>query len=80
MRKNKSLELIAFGRALHKIRKEKNLTQDQLSVYSGVDRSYISELENGVKSASFLTILALTSALKISPVDFMMEYQREMDS
>lgn len=37
-----SIELLAFGRALRKIRKEKKLTQDKLRLYSLVDLSYIS--------------------------------------
>jgi HTH-type transcriptional regulator, competence development regulator len=77
---DKSKELIAFGKALRKLRKDKKLTQEQLSLYSRVDRSYISELENGEKSASFLTILALTKALQVSPAVLMQEYQYTYDS
>ncbi|MEC0373145.1 helix-turn-helix domain-containing protein [Paenibacillus chibensis] len=37
--------------------KKKKLTQDELCVYSRVDRSYISELENGEKTPSLLRLL-----------------------
>lgn len=79
MREDKSIELLAFGRALRHLRKEKKLTQEQLSDTSGIDRSYISELENGEKAASFLTIVALTRALKVSTVDLMGVYELEMN-
>lgn len=62
----KSAELLAFGRALRNLRKEKKLTQDELSLYSRVDRSYISELENGEKAPSLLTITALARALHVA--------------
>ncbi|NMO94990.1 helix-turn-helix transcriptional regulator [Paenibacillus lemnae] len=50
---------IAFGRALRKLRK------DDLSLYSRLDRSFISGLENGEKAPSLLTITALARALQI---------------
>ncbi|WP_268895037.1 helix-turn-helix domain-containing protein [Paenibacillus sp. USDA918EY] len=38
-----------------------------MSIYSRVDRSYISELENGEKAPSLLTITALARALQVKP-------------
>lgn len=75
----KSIELLAFGRALRNLRKEKKLTQDELSLYSRVDRSYISELENGEKAPSLLTITALARALHIKPSALIEDYEREME-
>lgn len=74
----KSIELLAFGRALRNLRKEKKLTQEELSLYSRVDRSYISELENGEKAPSLLTITALARALHIKPSALIEDYEREM--
>lgn len=75
---DKSIELLAFGRALRKIRKEKKLTQDELSLYSRVDRSYISELENGEKAPTLLTITALARALQVKPSVLIEEFETEM--
>lgn len=74
----KSIELLAFGRALRNLRKEKKLTQDELSLYSRVDRSYISELENGEKAPSLLTITALARALHVKPSVLIEGYEREL--
>lgn len=74
----KSIELLAFGRALRNLRKEKKLTQDELSLYSRVDRSYISELENGEKAPSLLTITALARALHVKPSALIEDFEREM--
>ncbi|WP_163880849.1 helix-turn-helix domain-containing protein [Paenibacillus favisporus] len=76
---DKSIELLAFGRALRKIRKEKKLTQDELSVYSRVDRSYISELENGEKAPSLLTITSLARALQVKASVLVEGYERELE-
>ena len=75
----KSIELLAFGKALRKIRKEKKLTQDELSVYSRVDRSYISELENGEKAPSLLTITSLARALQVKASVLVEGYERELE-
>ncbi|MBU5347920.1 helix-turn-helix domain-containing protein [Paenibacillus lautus] len=77
---NKSIELLAFGRALRNIRKEKKLTQDELSLYSRVDRSYISELENGEKAPTLLTITALARALHVKASVLIEGYEREMEN
>lgn len=76
---DKSIELLAFGRALRKIRKEKKLTQDELSLYSRVDRSYISELENGEKAPTLLTITALARALHVKASVLIEGYERELE-
>ncbi|WP_106768799.1 helix-turn-helix domain-containing protein [Paenibacillus faecalis] len=76
---DKSIELLAFGRALRKIRKEKRFTQDELSLYSRVDRSYISELENGEKAPTLLTITALARALHVKPSGLIEGYERELE-
>lgn len=76
---DKSIELLAFGRALRKIRKEKKLTQDELSLYSRVDRSYISELENGEKAPTLLTITALARALHVKASVLIEGYESERE-
>ncbi|MGZ7443154.1 helix-turn-helix domain-containing protein [Paenibacillus sp. TH7-28] len=75
---NKPRELLTFGRVLRKLRKENQMTQDQLSLYSRVDRSYISELENAEKAPSLLTIISLTRALHISTAAFFERFEEEM--
>lgn len=76
---DKSIELLAFGRALRNIRKDKKLTQDELSLYSRVDRSYISELENGEKAPTLLTNTALARALHVKASVLIEGYERELE-
>ncbi|WP_438431595.1 helix-turn-helix domain-containing protein [Gorillibacterium sp. sgz500922] len=76
--KDKRIELLALGQALRAIRKDRQLTQERLSEISRVDRSYISEVENGEKSPSFLVILSLTRALGISPVTLMEQFEQQL--
>ena len=50
---------------IKKIRKEKNLTQEELSQKSGISESYISELENNLKMPTILTLCKLAEALEV---------------
>ena len=57
-----SMELL--GEKLKKIRKEKNLTQEQLGKLIGVQKAQISKLESGASSATISTITKVFRALK----------------
>lgn len=57
------LRIDLLGHAIKKVRKEKNLTQEQLGELVGVQKAQISKIENGVKNARFDTILKVIEAL-----------------
>lgn len=59
----------AFGEVLKEIRIKKELTQQQLADYSGMDRAYISELERGLLIPSLETVFKLARQLRIKPRD-----------
>jgi transcriptional regulator with XRE-family HTH domain len=56
----------AFGRALRDLRLGKGLSQERLAEQSGLHRTYISQLERGLKSPSLETIFAICKALSTS--------------
>lgn len=57
-----------LGASIRKRRKEKGFTQQQLGHKAGnIDRSKISDLENGKEDFQFSTILKLCVALELSP-------------
>jgi len=62
--------IAAFGRVLRQQRKEARLSQEQLALIADLQRNYVSELERGKKQASVVTLFKLTSALRISPHEF----------
>ena len=57
----------AFGYVIKNLRNERALSQEKLSFESGLDRSYISQLECGHRQPSLVTIFQLAKALQISP-------------
>jgi len=57
---------IAFGKVLRGFRKDKKYSQERLALESGLDRTYISLLERGLRQPSLTSILQLSKALDIS--------------
>lgn len=57
-----------FGSKLRFLRKSKSMTQLQMAIYLGIDRSYISDLERGRKSISLpmMEVVALGFGLTLS--------------
>jgi transcriptional regulator with XRE-family HTH domain len=53
------------ARNLRRLRHERKLSQEELSFQAKVDRSYISQLETGVYSASVTMLAKLAKALDV---------------
>ncbi|MGH1378581.1 MAG: helix-turn-helix domain-containing protein [Alphaproteobacteria bacterium] len=60
--------LKSIGQNIAKLRKNRNLSQEDLSGMANIDRSYLSEIENGHKNFSMMTLLKIAHALKV-PVE-----------
>jgi transcriptional regulator with XRE-family HTH domain len=54
-----------FGTVVRKFRLERGLSQEALSFESGLDRSYLSEIERGLFAPSLAAIEALAGALGV---------------
>ena len=55
----------AFSVVLRRLRKQKGLSQEQFGFDAGLHRTYISQLERGLKSPSLLTLHKIANALEI---------------
>ena len=56
-----------FGYALREVRKNRNFSQETLASTSGLDRTYISMLERGIKNPTLHTVFKLSQSLDASP-------------
>ena len=65
---NKEWEVQAgkFGKKFAKLRYEKNSTQENLSFEVGVDRTYISLLERGLRNPTLKRLWQISKVLKVS--------------
>lgn len=59
----------SFGIALKKRRHQVGMSQEALGFRSGVHRTFISEIERGVKSPTVQTMISLAEALDVKLSD-----------
>ncbi|HCT3680636.1 TPA: helix-turn-helix transcriptional regulator [Acinetobacter baumannii] len=59
------------SQTLRILRKEKNLTQDELSYLAGLDRTYISGIERGIRNLTINSLEEIIKALNLSPDEFL---------
>ena len=62
-------ELIAttLGEELRQLRKKQGLSQQELSFRTDIDRSFLSQLENGKQLPTIHTLFRLAEALEVNP-------------
>jgi len=55
-----------FGKRVHLLRKEKGWTQELFADELGIDRSYVSSLERGLRNPTLKTVARIAEVLEIS--------------
>jgi transcriptional regulator with XRE-family HTH domain len=70
MEKRYKIEIAAFGNRLKQLREAKGYTQLDMEIHSGISRTEISRIENGLKNIEFATIVKLAIALDIQLGEF----------
>ena len=66
-----------IGIRIRNLRKQKNLTQQELADRAELTKGFISQLERGQVSPSIPTLLDLIECLGTSPANFFKEHERE---
>ena len=69
----------AFGRALREVRLAKGLSQEALGLASGSGRTFVSQLERGVRGASLKTLFRLARELEIQPAELVRRTEKELN-
>ncbi|WP_245605208.1 helix-turn-helix domain-containing protein [Niabella soli] len=73
LEKRYNQEISLLGERLRKLREQKKLTQLDMEINSGINRTEISRIENGQKNIEFLTLVKLAIALDAELEDFFSE-------
>ncbi len=66
-----------FGKILQEERKAKKISQEKLAKLTGLDRTFISLIENGKRSPTFSTILKICLALEIPPSELLLKFEKQ---
>jgi transcriptional regulator with XRE-family HTH domain len=59
----------AFGEVLRQVRKSRGMSQMDLFMESGIDRTYISAVERGIQSPTIRMIVRFANCLRVRPSD-----------
>jgi transcriptional regulator with XRE-family HTH domain len=68
-----SILLSGLGRAVREARAELRISQEELSLRTGVHRNYIGGIERGERNPSVKTIARLAAALEVRPSELFRE-------
>ena len=63
--------LLAFGSTIRAARLERGISQEQLALLTGLDRSYMGAVERGDSNVTLLKMHAIAQALDLSLADLM---------
>lgn len=64
-----NIEIENFGKRLRELRIKQKLSQLDIEVKSGINRTEISKIENGLKNVEFFTIVKLAEALEVEMIE-----------
>lgn len=68
----------AFGEALRQVREKCKISQEELARLAGLDRTYVSSLERGLKSPTMRTLLRFAAVLNVPPSTIVRSMERKL--
>jgi transcriptional regulator with XRE-family HTH domain len=63
--------VVILGRNIRRLREEAGLSQEQLAFDAGMKRSYLSDMERGVRNPTVRAVGRLAAALEVPPADLL---------
>ena len=70
----------AFGETLRRHRRALKLTQEVLAIETGLDRTFISLMERGMRRPSLATVFLLANRFSLRPSQLIMEFEEKIIS
>lgn len=68
----------AIAKAISELRLSAALSQEELADAADIHRTYVSQIERGLKSPTIHVLLRIAAALKVKPSDIMLAIEREL--
>jgi transcriptional regulator with XRE-family HTH domain len=69
-----------LGKEIQRLRSEKSWSQEYLAEITGLHRTYISQLERGLKSPSVRVLSHITNALNIKMSEFLRSVEESVSA
>jgi transcriptional regulator with XRE-family HTH domain len=68
---------LAFGRAVRSARTAAGLSQEELAHLAGIHRTYIGDVERGVRNISLVNMLRIAAGLKLPLSRLILEIEKD---
>ena len=68
---HKSRLLILLGQRIREFRAKLGITQEELAFKAGMDRTYISGVERGIRNPTYTSLVSIASALESNLSDLL---------
>lgn len=68
----------AFGRVLREQRTSAQLSQEQLALNADVDRTFVSQMERGIRQPTLTTLFKLARALQVQPSTLVSRTEKQL--
>lgn len=78
--KQKAPELVAFGEAVRRRRKELGYSQEAFGDFCGIDRSYMGGIERGEHNLALINIFKIIDGLGVRPSEFFKDLDEAVGS
>ena len=62
---------VEYGKKVRAIRNSKKVSQEKLAELADLDRTYVSDIENGKRNVSIETVYKIAKALEVRIIDFL---------
>ncbi|MBR0806247.1 helix-turn-helix transcriptional regulator [Bradyrhizobium japonicum] len=70
---------MAFGKLVASLRQSAQLSQEELADRAAIHRTYVSQLERGLKSPTLVTLFRLSKALGTTPSKLVRQLETDLD-
>ena len=67
-----------LGKVISGLRQSAGLSQEELAERASIHRTYVSQIERGLKSPTIAILLKLSKALKTTPSKIMQLFEKEI--
>ena len=69
---------LAFGRAIRELRHELGISQEELALRAGIQRSYLGGIERGERNPSLANIVKIADTLNVPPSEILRRAEGEL--
>lgn len=69
----------AFGLDFREFRETKQISQERLALEAGLDRTFVSMIERGIRSPTVRSVVQLTATLEVRPSQILARMEQMLD-